>query len=239
MADQHEPHNEPHIEAEAPTEAEASDYEAARRSANRAQWALNFLVTLSAVAGSVFFFYVLYTIRPWASSVKEPVNVETSNAPASWQVIAGGEATGVWAELRDLDEAAEYRKQLSEQWRRDLGIAADGMLYRLFITNHSETATMELASCELRTSGGATFSIQWLEAVTRPGNANPTGQFRLKQSESKFTLGKGETRQLAVFVPATDAGNPPAATELIGGSLRFRDGSTIELLPEKVKAQTK
>lgn len=216
-----------------------SDYEQSRRNANRAQWALNFLVTLSAIAGAAFFFYVLYTIRPWSSTTTEPVNVQTSSAAATWQIVTGGEEAGLWATLRDIDEAPEYRKALSDTWRRDLGIAADGMMYRLEITNRGNTRDLELRSCSLRTVEGASFEVQWLDTLAQPGNATALGRMRLKQSESRFTLEKGESRQLSVFVPATDRGVPPAADGIVSGSLRLGDGTALTLMPEKVKAQAK
>src|SRR5690606_6519652 len=94
--------------------------------------ALNILVGLSALAGAVFFAYVLYTVKPFGRKTADPIDVPVSAAgPRVGLLSADDKEAGLEITLRDIDDAPTYRDALSETMRRELGIEQPGRLYRL------------------------------------------------------------------------------------------------------------
>ncbi|MCB9934769.1 MAG: hypothetical protein H6840_03670 [Planctomycetes bacterium] len=211
-------------------------FEQSRLETRRAQWALNILVVFSAVAGSVFFFYVLYTIRPFGSKEPPPVDVPTSSVGPKFGMLAGtDEASGLGVVLRDIDEAPSYREQLSEVMRKDLGIERNGRMYLLIVRNDGEApADVDAAQLTVRDGAEKGWEIQWLDQAASP--ASPTGKLRLTQSGRKFELAKGEERQLYVFIPSSGDSLPPSAEDLSGGSLKLTGGPDIPLSHTEIKA---
>ncbi len=220
------------------TEPEVS-YEQSHAETRRAQWALNTLVVFSAIAGSVFFFYVLYTIRPFGSKEPPPVEVPTSSVGAKYGLLTGSdEASGLGVVLRDIDEAPSYREQLSEVMRRDLGIAGNGRMYLLIIRNDGEApAAVDAALLRVRDAAGQSWEVQWLDKAASPASA--TGRLRLAQSGHKFELSKGEERQLYVFIPSAGEALPPSAEDFSGGSLKLASGLEVSLSHTEIKATQK
>lgn len=221
---------------EAPETEPEAVYEQSRDESRRAQWALNILVVFSAVAGSVFFFYVLYTIRPFGSKEPPPVEVPTSSVGAKYGLLVGhDEASGLDVVLRDIDEAPSYREQLSEVMRRDLGISSGGRLYLLIIRNDGE-ATVDVNAGQLNAQdkGGKGWQVQWLEQAAKPVSA--TGRLRVTQSGRRFELAKGEERQLYVFIQSAGDALPPSAEDFSGGSLKLSSGLEVPLTHTEIKA---
>lgn len=223
--------------ADATTEgAVDNSYERSRTESRRAQWTLNILVVFSAIAGSVFFFYVLYTIRPFSDTVVPPVDVPTNGVGTKIGLLIGtDEDSGVSVMLRDVDEAPGYREKLSEVMRRDAGISADGRLYVLVIENFGKTTvSVNARDFSVRDSSGKEWDVQWLEQAGKAGEATEVGKLRLAQSRHEFELATGQQRQVYVFVPSAEA-LPPTAEELTGGMLGFADGLKISLSHTEMK----
>jgi hypothetical protein len=215
-------------------EVEESPFDDSRREAKRARWALNALVFLSALAGAVFFGYVLHVINPLGGNGKQPVEIPTS-APGAKIGLLRGEADGLSVELRDIDEAPTYREQLSETMRRDLGIEAAGRLYLLRVRHDGEqpveltAETMTLSDDKARD-----WRVRWLPEVASAESAGATGKLRLAQSTPRFALAKGESRVLYVFVESA-GDTPPSAEDFTLGSLHFSGGRRLELSHAELK----
>lgn len=210
-------------------------FETSRRDAKRAQWALNGLVVFSAVAGAVFFIYVLYTINPFGKRTAEDIDVPTSSAGARYGLLIGtDETTGVGVILRDIDEAPEYRDKLSDNMRAELGISGSGRLYLLVIRNDGE-ASVNVAADVLAVTDkqGGKWTVRWLDQAASAESSGPTGRLRLAQSERKFDLAKGAERQLYVFIE----GSPPPAEEFASGTISLAGGLEIALTHTETKAQ--
>ncbi len=190
-------------------------FESSRRDAHKAQIALNVLVILSALAASAFFFYVLYTIRPFGGSQVSNVDIPTSQPGA---VIASveGEAGGLAVSVRDLDDADAYNAELSEKLRADMGISAKGRLLRLELHNTGkDERKVKLTSLTLTGDDGVQWACRWLDDVASRDSATALGKLRLSQGVREFTLPTGARRQLDIFIP----GEPPGAGKLKGGRL--------------------
>lgn len=214
-------------------------YEQSRGETRRAQWALNVLVVFSAIAGSVFFFYVLYTIRPFGSKEAPPVDVPVSAVGAKYGLLVGhDDASGLDVVLRDVDEAPSYREKLSDVMRRDLGISSAGRLYLLVIRNDgAEPVPVDAVQLTVEDKAGKSWQIQWLEQAAKP--QSPTGRLRLTQSARSFELGKGEQRQLYVFVQSAGEAPPPSAEDFSRGSLKLASGLEVPLSHTEIKATQK
>jgi hypothetical protein len=221
------------------TESEpVTGFEQSRKETRRAQWALNILVVFSAVAGSVFFFYVLYTIQLFGSKDPPPVEVPTSSVGAKFGLLVGEDATtGVSAVLRDIDEAPSYREKLSDVMRRDVGIQTAGRVYLFAIRNDGKgQVQINATSLVVRDDKGTQWTVQWLEQAARPDTASATGKLRLAQSKHNFELGAGEERQLYVFIPSSGDSLPPSAEDLASGTLIISGGIEISLTHTEMKA---
>ena len=213
-------------------------FEQSRKETRRAQWALNILVVFSAVAGSVFFFYVLYTIQLFGGKDVPPVDLPTSSLGAKFGLLVGEDsATGLSAMLRDIDEAPGYREKLSEVMRKDVGIAGPGRLYLLIVRNDGK-APLEVNATRLsvRDNSGKQWDVQWLEQAASTDAANAMGKLRLAQSKHNFGLAVGQERQLYVFVPAAGDDIPPSAEELASGTLSIAGATELGLTHTEIKA---
>jgi hypothetical protein len=222
---------------ESTTPAPEAPFEHTRRDAKRAQWALNSLVIFSALSGAVFFFYVLSTIRPFGSKDADNVEVPTSSVGARYGLLVGvDEASGLGVVLRDIDEAPEYRDKLSDTMRTELGISESGRLYLLGIRNDG-AAPVSVAAEALQVTDekGASWTVRWLDQTAGVETAGPTGRLRLAQSARKFELGKGEERQLFIFISANSE-IPPPAEDFSGGLLKLASGLEIALNHTETKA---
>jgi hypothetical protein len=206
-------------------------FEQARRESRRAQFALNFLVILSALAGAAFFGYVLYVIRPFGTRTPDPVDIPTSRTGDTIASVEG-ERAGLYVSIHDLDEAPEYSAKLSERVRADMGIAQEGRLYRLALRNDgSADIKVELRSLTLESVDGRTWEARWVDQVGAADNATALGRMRLAQAEREFTLPPKGERQMDVFVP----GSPPGLADLSAGQVHA--GSlTVELKHRDVRA---
>ncbi|MCB9894310.1 MAG: hypothetical protein H6839_07670 [Planctomycetes bacterium] len=215
-----------------------TSFEQSHKETRRAQWVLNILVVFSAVAGSLFFFYVLYTIQLFGGKDAPPVNLPTSSAGAKLGLLVGEDAgTGLNVVLRDVDEAPEYREKLSEVMRKDAGISAPGRLYLLIIRNDGKAAaSVNATRFSVRDGGGKQWMVQWLEQAAKPEAATPMGKLRLGQSSHNFDLATGAERQLYVFIPAAGDASPPPAEELVTGTLTIAGGPEISLTHTELKA---
>jgi hypothetical protein len=222
---------------ESTTPALEAPFESTRRDAKRAQWALNSLVIFSALSGAVFFFYVLHTIGPFSSKDADNVEVPTSSVGARYGLLVGvDEASGLGVVLRDIDEAPDYRDKLSDTMRAELGISESGRLYLLGIRNDGATPVSVAAEqLQVTDNQGASWTIRWLDQGASAETAGPTGRLRLAQSARKFELGKGEERQLFVFITAK-GGVPPPAEDFSGGRLKLASGLEIALNHTETKA---
>lgn len=208
-----------------------STFEQSRREARRAQWALNILVGMSALAGAIFFAYVLYTVKPFGAKTPEPIDVPVSSAgPRIGLLIA--EDAGLEITLRDIDDAPSYREQLSETMRRDLGISQPGRLYLLIVRSTADEPVV-IAAPKLSVAGkdGARHQVRWLSDVADAGSASGTGKLRLTQSAHEFTLAKGESRQLFVFIEGT----APSAEDFAAGELELAGGRRVALSHTEIK----
>jgi hypothetical protein len=210
-------------------------FDSTRRDAKRVQWALNGLVVFSALAGAVFFFYVLNTINPFGTHTAENVEVPTSAAGARYGLLTGNhEATGLSVALRDIDEAPDYRDKLSDTMRVELGISGGGRLYLLVIHNDGEAAVNVAAEqLEVTDKQGSRWSVKWLDQAAAASTAGPTGRLRLAQSGRMFELAKAAERQLYVFIEGT----PPPAEDFASGAITLAGGIQISLTHTETRAQ--
>jgi hypothetical protein len=198
------------MEGESPDE-----FQKARREVRRAQLALNFLVILSAAAGTAFFGYVLYTIRPFGGGKPEPVVIPTSQAGATVASLEG-EDGGILVSVHDLDEASAYSAELSERMRKDLAIGEAGRIFRLSVHNTGETEiSLKLESLTLTSVDGRQWQARWLPQVAAADKATAVGRMRIAQGATAFALPAGAQRQLNVFI----AGDPPGTAKLKSGLL--------------------
>ena len=227
-----EDHPEPDAE-----ESSGTEFEQSAREAKRAQWALNLLVVLSALAGAVFFGYVMYTIKPFGGKTPEPVNVPTSAMGAKFGLLTGeDESSGVLVALKDVDEAPTYREELSEVMRKDLGIKDEGRLYLLVVRNDGDKpVSVNADSLQLKDGDGKSWKARWLDQVADPESAAATGRMRLAQSAHKFDLEEGDERQLYVFIPSS-GGLPPSGEDFLDGELKLSDTLKISLKHTEIKA---
>jgi hypothetical protein len=206
-------------------------FEQARRESRRAQFALNFLVILSAVAGAAFFGYVLYVIRPFGTRTPDPVDIPTSRTGDTIASVEG-EQSGLHVSVHDLDEAPEYSAKLSERVRADMGISQEGRLYRLTVRNELDAAfNVDLRTLTLEAVDGRKWEAQWVDQAASPENATAIGRMRVAQAERKFTLPPKGERQLDIFVP----GSPPGLATLSGGRLDA-GAAIVELKHRDVRA---
>ncbi|MBX3459879.1 MAG: hypothetical protein KF696_07925 [Planctomycetes bacterium] len=203
---------------------EHEPYEASRKQVRNAQVALNVLVILSALAASCFFFFMLYTIRPFGGGGAANVEIPTSE-PGAIVATVQGAAGGLRVIVRDLDDAEVYSRQLSDRMRADMGIEQEGRLYRLALENTGKQALeVKLNTLSLTGEDGATHSARWIDGVASRDNASALGKLRIAQSNREFTLPPGATRQMEIFVP----GDPPPAARFTKG--RINAGSvTVDL----------
>lgn len=208
-------------------------YESSRKEARRASWALNSLVVLSALAGAVFFGYVLHTVQPWGGKEVPPVEIPVSSAGAKVGMLTG-EKNGLTLTLRDIDEAPSYREQLNEVMLRDLGIDKAGRLYVLEVRNDGE-ATQQFNAQALAAADkdAKQWSVKWLADVTSSDKASAIGKLRLAQSAHRFELAKGESRHLYVFIES-GADLPPSAEDFVAGTLKT-DNAEVKLEHTEVK----
>ncbi|MBK8205710.1 MAG: hypothetical protein IPK87_02830 [Planctomycetes bacterium] len=206
-------------------------FESSRRDAHKAQIALNVLVILSALAASAFFFYVLYTVRPFGGSQASNVDIPTSQ-PGAVIAFVEGEAGGLTASVRDLDDAEAYNAELSEKLRADMGIASNGRLLRLELHNTGkDERKVKLTSLTLTGDDGVQWACKWVDDVASRDAATALGKLRLNQGAREFTLPVGARRQLDIFVP----GEPPGAGKLKSGRLDA-GGVQIELEHKETRA---
>jgi len=183
------------------TTQEPEAFEVHRKAARRAQLALNLMVVLSATAASVFFAYVLYTIRPFSDRASNEVTVPTSAVGATVPLLRSDKDAVVGAELRDIDEAPEYRDRLGQSMCKSMGIKAEGRLYRLRLHNGGKEAVAIAAPhLTVKDKSGKAWTVRWLKDVADKAAASPTGALTLSQADPEGTLQPGETRQLVVFI---------------------------------------
>lgn len=208
-------------------------FESSQKESRRATWALNGLVVLSALAGAVFFGYVLHTVNPWGGREAPPVEIPVS-APGAKVGMLVADKGGLSLTLKDVDEAPTYREELSRVMLRDLGISQTGRLYVLEVRNGGEQSR-EFAPGLFEVSDGQArkWRVQWLKDVADSGKATGTGALRLEQSAHRFSLAKGESRQLFVFI-ASGADTPPSAEDLVAGEVQL-SGATVKLEHTEVK----
>jgi hypothetical protein len=218
--------------------AEDTSFEQSRKETRRAQWALNLLVIFSAVAGSVFFFYVLYTIRPFGHKQPPAVNVPTSSLGAKFGLLVGqDEASGVSVVLRDIDEAPSYRARLSDVMRKQMGIEAAGRVYLLVVRNEGKAALkLNAQHLQVNDAKGGQWNVEWLDQASKPGAADAMGKLRLAQSKHNFELQPGSERQLYVFIQSAGDHLPPSAEDLSSGKLTFTGAPEITLSHTEIKA---
>lgn len=197
-------------------------FHSTRTEARRAQFALNFLVILSAVAGAAFFAYVLYSIRPFSSKPSDVVEIPTSGATAILPTLEG-EAGGLLVSVRNLDDAPDYSEAISERLRAEMAINETGRLYRLVLRNTGESSlSISLKSLELTAEDARVFRARWLGQVADREKASATGRLHIAQGAHEFELKAGGERQLTVFLP----GDAPAVGDLRSGSL---DAGTVDV----------
>lgn len=215
--------------------APQGEFEISRKAAKRAQWTLNALVILSAVAASVFFVYVLHNLKPFGERTPPDVNVPTSAIPPSVAMLRTAKDATLALELRDLDEASGYRDSLSDSMRKSLAIEQPGRLYRLRVSNAGkESVEIKAPAISIRDTSGSDWTVRWLAEVSTAENATATGRMLLAQGASEFTLQPGESRQLTVFVP----GNAPVAEQFHSAEFRTQSGLRVALNREEVKVAT-
>lgn len=204
------------------------------KEARRAQWALNVLVVFSAFAGSVFFAYVLYSIRPFSPDEVPSVEGPTSSVGERVGLLSSvDEETGLAVTLRDVDNAPGYRRELSEVMRNGMGIESPGRIYLLIVRNLGEEEyDVNLRSLTV-SAGGESWAVRWVGDVAEDSNASAAGRMRIAQSESRFTLAPGAERQLYVHASAGAGGAAPAAEEFSGGELSLESGAVIGLAHEE------
>ncbi|MBZ0136531.1 MAG: hypothetical protein K8I27_09180 [Planctomycetes bacterium] len=219
---------------ETPEEQADTTFEHSRKEARRAQWALNSLVVLSALAGAFFFGYVLYTIQPFGGRDAEPVEIPTSSPGATLGMLSNEEGALLLV-LSDIDEAPTYREQLSEVMRKDLGIDKPGRLYRLSVRGNGDAdATFAPESFTLTDKQARAWPVKWLPEVAQADKATAVGKLRLAQSGQPFELATGEQRTLFVFVE-TGAELPPSAEDFGSGKVTLAGGGQIALEHTEVK----
>ncbi|MCC6574866.1 MAG: hypothetical protein IT462_13890 [Planctomycetes bacterium] len=214
------------------------EFEYSSRQAASARFALNLLVILSAAASSLFLVYVLARVIPRGGGPGASVNVPTSAVAPRVGQLSGthiGAALDFSVKLRDIDEAAGYRDQLSEQMRNALGVSARGRIYRLQIENSAKSALLQVKGGSLHVNAKAGgFDAGWLGGVASADKADSTGKLLLAQSAEKFDLQPGESRTMYVFVAATGNGLPPAAEDMTDGVLKLEGIGEIALRREEV-----
>ena len=214
-------------------EVQEQAFEGSRKEARRAAWALNSLVVLSALAGAFFFGYVLHNVWPRGNGVP-PIDIPVSTPGAKVGILTA-EHDGVTIELRDVDEAPEYRDELSEVMRRDLGIQEAGRLYLLVVRNTGEeTYSFSPGSLTASDKHGKKWTVRWLDEVASKESANTVGRMRMAQSAHRFELAKSEERHLYVFIQSADS-FPPTAEDLVSGVLKNGSAEAIKLEHTEVK----
>lgn len=176
------------------------EFSNAESKAKRLRLGINILVMLCATASSVFLFYVLITIAPNFGASDDAGNVPTSEASPTLKVLQGKDDE-VFVEIRDIDTAVEYSKSLSDQMERDLGISSDGQLALMFVQNDSDKPI----TFDVRDSEIDGFRLRILSGVSDRSKSSAVGKMRLLQSNPKFTLGVGESRELYVFLEGNNA----------------------------------
>lgn len=190
-------------------------FETSRKQVRNAQVALNVLVVLSALAASCFFFFMLYTIRPFGGGGAANVEIPTSE-PGAMVATIQGSAGGLGVTVRDLDDAEGYSTQLSDKLRADMGIDQAGRLYRLELANTGKAdLVLKLTTLSLTGEDGLTHAARWIDAVASREQATALGKLRIAQSTREFTLPPGASRQLDIFLP----GEPPPAARIVAGRL--------------------
>lgn len=218
-----------------PDQPAEPEFEVSRKSARRAQMTLNVLVILSAVSASVFFVYVLHNLRPFGERQPPEVNVPTSSIGKTIALLRTEQDATLELELRDVDEAPEYRNALSDAMRKSMAISQSGRLYRLRVHNAGkQPLDVKSPRISVRDRSAADWNVRWLAEVAEAGNATPTGRLTLGQSAAEFTLQPGETRQLVVFI----AGNAPPAEEFSSADFTADHGLKIALNRQEVKVST-
>lgn len=223
------------MEEDATAESETV-FEESAKEARRAQWSLNLLVVLSAVAGAVFFGYVLFHIKPFGGKQPDAINVPTSAVGDKFGVLVGSDdGSGVSVALRDIDEAPTYREKLSEVMRKNLGISVAGRLYLLIVRNDGDSpVSLNIRSLNVKDGGGQEWSAKWLDEIAEPADAN--GRMRLAQSGRKFELEKGDERQLYLFIPSGGDTLPPSGEDFLDGEVRLSDQLEVTLRHTEIKA---
>lgn len=224
------------MDEEQSTESEVTFTESAKE-ARRAQWALNLLVLLSAIAGAVFFGYVIFTIKPFGRTEPEPINVPTSAVGEKFGMLFGeDESTGVVVALRDIDEAPSYREQLSEVMRKDLAISSPGRIYLLVVRNDGEAVvSIDAPSLSASDADGKNWGVKWLSDVANLDDADANGRMRVAQSAHQFELNQGDERQLYVFIPSDGETLPPSGEDFVDGELRLSNSLRVALKHKEIK----
>ncbi|MBX3473562.1 MAG: hypothetical protein KF754_04200 [Planctomycetes bacterium] len=209
-----------------------SPFERSRASARRAQWTLNILVVMSAVAASAFFLYVLNTINPFGERPAPEVNVPTSAVGLKYALLRSDAESALSLELRDIDEAPSYRDALGEQLRASLAITEAGRLFRLRVRNAGkEPVRIDAPQVSVRDKNGKDWQVRWLHEVADSGKATPQGRLILGQSSRDFALGAGESRQMYVFI----AGAVPPAEDFSSAEFRAEPAIKVAMDRQEVK----
>lgn len=217
------------------TTPEPDAFEVHRKAAKRAQYALNLLVVLSATAASVFFAYVLYTIRPFSDRASNEVTVPTSAVGVTVPTLRSAKDAVVAVDLRDIDEAPEYRDRLGQAMCKSMGIKIEGRLYRLRVRNGGkEPVAIAAPRMTLKDKSGKTWTVRWLNDVADKSAASPTGMLTLAQSVPEFTLAPGESRQLVVFVE----GKAPVGEDFESAEYAADAALKVAMTREDIKATT-
>lgn len=215
--------------------APQGEFEISRKAAKRAQWTLNALVILSAIAASVFFIYVLHNLKPFGQRQPPDVNVPTSAILPTVAMLRTDKDATLALELRDVDEASGYRDSLSESMRTSLAITQPGRLYRLRVANAGKEAIeIKAPGLGIRDTKGSDWTVRWLAEVASAENATAAGRMMLAQGAHEFTLQPGESRQLNVFVP----GSAPPAEDFHSAEFRTQGGLRVAMNRQEVKVAT-
>lgn len=211
------------------------EFELSRKTARRAQLTLNVLVVLSAVAASVFFLYVLHTIKPFGDRQTPEVNVPTSAVGQTIALLRSGDDSVLAVEMRDIDEAPSYRDALSDSMRQALGIENEGRLFRLRVHNAGkQRVEVRGPRMDVRDSDANDWPVQWLAQSGNAEKRSANGRLIAGQSTAEFELGPGETRQLYVFIP----GKVPPAEKLASAEFRTESGLKVLLTRDDLRVST-